>query len=58
VSRIDASGVTVEPATDYEVDTPVGWSPGDRPTVVTSGTTFDPVEFVDLVDAGRFEVAR
>jgi hypothetical protein len=57
VSRIDSSGVTVEPATEYDVDEPVGWPPGDRSRVITAGTTFDPREFVDLVEAGRFDVA-
>jgi hypothetical protein len=58
VSRIDPSGVTVEPAAEYDVDDPIGWSPGGEPGVVAAGTTFDPAEFVDLVDAGRLDVAR
>lgn len=58
VSRIDPSGVTVESVTEYEVDDPVGWSPGGESGVITTGTTFDPAEFADLVDAGRFDVAR
>jgi hypothetical protein len=58
VSRIDPSGVTVESATTYDVAEAIGWSPGDRSGVVTTGTTFDPAEFVDLVDTGRFDVAR
>jgi hypothetical protein len=58
VSRIGPSGVTVEPATEYDVADPIGWSPGGEPGIVTAGTTFDPAEFADLVDAGRFDVAR
>ncbi|MFB6250680.1 MAG: hypothetical protein ABEI27_03160 [Halobellus sp.] len=57
VSRIDDSGVTVEPATEYEVEESIGWPPGGQTGVITPGTTFEPMEFVGLVDAGRFEVA-
>ena len=57
VSRVDGSGVTVEPVTDYETEEQIGWPPGGRSRVVTAGTTVAPTEFIDLVDAGRFEVA-
>lgn len=57
VSRIDGSGVTVEPATDYETTEQIGWPPGGQSRVVTAGTTFAPTEFTELVDSSRFEVA-
>ena len=57
VSRIDESGVTIEPATDYRTAEQIGWPPGGRSRVVTAGTSFAPTEFVELVDSGRFEVA-
>ncbi|RCU44225.1 hypothetical protein DU504_15635 [Haloplanus salinus] len=57
VARIDGSGVTVEPATEYETEEQVGWPLGGRSRVITAGTTFAVTEFVDLIDTGRFEVA-
>jgi hypothetical protein len=56
VSRIDSSGVTVEPVSEYETDEQVGWPPGGRSRVVVAGTTFAPTEFVRLVETGRFEI--
>ncbi|WP_299335024.1 hypothetical protein [Haloplanus sp.] len=57
VSRIDGSGVTIEPATEYETETQVGWPPGGRSRIITAGTTLAPAEFIELIDTGRFEVA-
>jgi hypothetical protein len=57
VARIDGSGVTVEPVTEYETEERIGWPLGGRSRVVTAGTTFATTEFVELIDAGRFEVA-
>lgn len=56
VSRIDNSGVTVEPVSEYDTDEQLGWPPGGRSRVVAAGTTFAPTEFVQLVGTGRFEV--
>ena len=56
VSRIDSSGVTVEPVTEYETEEQLGWPPGGRSGVVAAGTTFAPAEFADLVDTGRIGV--
>lgn len=57
VSRIDESGVTVEPVTEYETEEQIGWPPGGRSRVIITGTTFAPTEFIELVDGGRFEIA-
>ena len=57
ISRIDESGVTVEPVTDYKTAEQIGWPPGGQSRMVTAGTTFAPTEFIALIDSGRFEVA-
>lgn len=57
VSRIDGSGVTIEPATEYETEEQIGWPPGGRSRVITAGTALAPAEFIELIDTGRFEVA-
>jgi hypothetical protein len=57
VSRIDESGVTIEPVTEYETEEQIGWPLDGRSRVITAGTTLAPTEFIRLVDTGRFEIA-
>ena len=57
ISNIDDTGVTVEPVTDYEVDKPTGWPPGDQTHLIADGTVFSVHDLTSLIDDGRFEVS-
>lgn len=57
ISEIDDAGITVEPVTDYEVDRPTGWAPGEREHPIAEGTMFGVTDLADLIETGRFEVS-
>lgn len=57
VTNIDNESVTVEPVTDYTVEKPTGWPPGNQSKMIAEGTVFSVHDLKSLISDGRFEIS-